>query len=267
MMMRKVGLVSSTVFLVGEQTNLIGMLQKVLGSLYNAVEVENRFHLQQMSFQSVLQEKPKPLFSLPDRNKEYVSESVLRRFRGIYPPYLEKRRISRDVAELYDIGFEAENNHITFPIRDMSGRCIGIGRRTIIGKNYYYPQGMVKPLYGLYELRQPVNYLWIVEGPFNLWSLVGWGKKAVAMLGTGTNYQYEQLKDIKTDGYVLALDPDNAGINGTRKLIEYLQSIGKYKIYVCDIPKGKDINDLTHEEFRMCEVMSYKEWQNKYINF
>lgn len=250
-------------FSCGEQTNLIGMLQKILGTLYNETEVESRFHLRQMSYQSILQEKPKPLFKLPSQ-VEYVPESVLRRFRGVYHPYLERRGISKETAELYDIGYEDENKHITFPIKDQQNRCVGIGRRSVIGKQYYYPQGMVKPLYGLYEITFPIRSLWVVEGPFNMWSLTQWGKKAVAMLGTGTSYQYEQFKDLAVDIYVLALDPDPAGRNGTRKLAEYLFNIGKHRVFVCDLPDGKDINDLSHEEFRGCEVLSYYEWKNKY---
>ena len=250
-------------FSCGEQTNLIGMLQKVLGSLYNEVEVESRFHLRQMSYQSILQEKPKPLFKLPNEI-EYVPESILRRFRGIYHPYLANRGINQSTAEKYDIGYEDENKHITFPIKDQQNRCVGIGRRSIIGKHYYYPQGMVKPLYGLYEITFPVRCLYVVEGPFNMWSLSQWGKNAVAMLGTGTSYQYEQFKDLAVDIYVLALDPDTAGRNGTKKLAEYLYSIGKNRIYVCDVPFGKDINDLTQYEFKSCEVIPYSEWKNKY---
>ena len=251
---------------VGEQTNLLGMFQKLLGSLYNEAEIENKFHLRQMMYQSVLQEKPKPLFELPN-NISYVSDSILRRFRGIYHPYLASRGINKETAEKYDIGYEDENKHITFPIKDQQNRCVGIGRRSILKKEYYYPSGMIKPLYGLYEITFPVNYLWVVEGPFNMWSLSQWGKKSVAMLGTGTTYQYEQFKDLQVDGFVLALDPDSAGRNGTKKLAEYLQSIGKTKLYVYDLPEGKDVNDLSEDEFRLYEVIPYYEWRQKYKNF
>lgn len=254
-----------TALLVGEQTNLVGMLQKVLGSLYNEVEVESRFHLRQMAYQSILQEKPKPLFSLP-KEVDMIPESLLKRFRGVYHPYLASRGINEETAKRYDIGYEDSNKHITFPIKDQQNRCVGIGRRSIIGKQYYYPQGMVKPLYGLYEITFPVRCLWVVEGPFNMWSLSQWGKNAVAMLGTGTSYQYEQFKDLQVDIFVLALDPDNAGRNGTKKLAEYLQNIGKRRIFVYDIPEGKDVNDLSYEEFRLYNVLSYEEWTNKYKN-
>ena len=111
-------LVICTALVVGEKTNLIDMLQKLLGSLYNPVEIENNFHLQQMSLQSIIQERPKSLFDIPDKQNNCVPESILRRFRGIYHPYLEARKISKDIAALYDIGYEAENNHITFPIKE-----------------------------------------------------------------------------------------------------------------------------------------------------
>lgn len=253
-------------FTCGERTTLIGVLQKILGALYDPVEVENKFHFNQMKVQSALQEEPKDLFELPVVN-QYVSESMLRRFRGSYPLYLKNRGINEDTAKLYDIGYEDENKHITFPIKDMYGNCICVGRRSIIRKEYFYPPNVTKPLYGVYELEFPITYLWVVEGPFNLWSLTQWGKKAVAMLGTGSSYQYSQFKQIQSDGYVLALDPDDAGRHGTLKLAEYLQTeLDKHKIFVCDLPNGKDINDLTQEEFKYCEVLTLNEWYKKYKN-
>lgn len=250
-------------FSCGEQTTLDGMLQKVLGVLYNPVEVENQFHLKQLKYQSILQEKPKDLFELPNQ-QSYVKESLLKRFRGVYHPYLSYRGISQETALKYDIGYEDANKHITFPIKDIYNNCIGIGRRSILRKEYYYPYEMHKPLYGIYELSRPVNLLWIVEGPFNLWSLSQWGKQAVALLGTGTSEQYEQLKTIPVKGYILALDPDDAGRKGTIKLIRYIEENITKKIYVLDLPNGKDINDLQYNEFRMCEVLTAKEWQYKY---
>ena len=124
--------------------------------------------------------------------------------------------------------------------------------------------GMVKPLYGIYELPRFIRYLWIVEGPFNLWSLRGWNKPGVALLGTGTESQYKQLLNVPCEGYVLALDPDEAGMKGTYKLGEFLLNNHKYNINVSLIPTGKDVNDLQEDEFKNIQVVSYKQW--KYIN-
>lgn len=250
-------------FSCGEKTSLRGMLQKLLGNLYDGYEIEERFNLNQLYIDYAFNENRKPLFSVP-KEKEYVKDNLLEVFRGVYHSYLSNRGILEETVKKYDIGYDNVNKHITFPIRDIYGNCLGIGRRTIMGKQYIYPQGFVKPLYGVYELSFPINYLWIVEGPFNLWTLSQWGKNAVALLGTGTNNQYEQLKSVKTDGYVLALDPDSAGRNGTDKLIKHILSMDEdSKIFVCDLPDGKDINDLTYDQFRSCMCLTYNEWRFK----
>ena len=87
------------------------------------------------------------------------------------------------------------------------------------------------------------------------------------MLGTGTSFQLEQLKDVQCDGYILALDPDDAGRNGTKKVGNYLIEHNKNRIYVIDLPDGKDINDLTQDEFKQMGLLTYKEWQYKYKYF
>jgi DNA primase len=61
-------------------------------------------------------------------------------------------------------------------------------------------------------------------------------------LGTGINSQYEELKHLGYRTFRLALDSDQAGTRGTKKLIEALKNIGF--IYTVDLPEGRDINDL-----------------------
>lgn len=86
----------------------------------------------------------------------------------------------------------------------------------------------------------------------------------MGLLGTGTKNQYEQLLSIKCNNYVLALDPDDAGRNGIRKLINFLLQHNLKNIYVALLPEGKDINDLTTEEFKTMEIAHYKEWLHIY---
>ena len=47
--------------------------------------------------------------------------------------------------------------------------------------------------------------------------------------------------------FILALDPDEAGEAGVLKLKRYLKDKILTRLI---IPKGKDINDLTYEEFQ-----------------
>ena len=76
-----------------------------------------------------------------------------------------------------------------------------------------------------------------------IWS---WGRYAVALNGTGSYNQLEELKRTPFRKYILALDPDKAGNLGREKIKKAL-----HNKYVRDliIPEGKDINDLTYEEF------------------
>lgn len=118
---------------------------------------------------------------------------------------------------------------------------------------------MVKPVYGIYELSMKLNYVFVVEGPFNLWSLRGWGKQGVALLGTGTERQYKQLLTIDCEGFILTLDPDDAGRHGTYKLGMFLTKHNR-KVNVCLMPDGKDVNDLTFDEFKQVEVVTFNQW-------
>lgn len=245
-------------FSCGVTTNISLMMQDILGSLYNEDEVESRFNLKGEMGNSFIQQKENlPTFQIP--KKPNVQEKQLRTYR-IYHPYLQSRGITEEVAKKYDIGYDEFNKQITFPIRNINKECIAIGRRSITYKRYIYPEDMVKPLYGLYELPKFLRYVYVVEGPFNLWSLSGWGKQGVALLGTGTEFQYKQLLQLNCEGFVLALDPDTAGRNGTRKLIKLLKPLHKYKLYVCNLPEGKDINDLSETEFMNTPVLTANEW-------
>lgn len=246
-------------FSCGVTMNIDSMVQKILGVLYNEDEVESLFKLKTLVAQSVLIQKPKTnLFKIPSNNT--VSEDILRHYRT-YHPYLQQRGITKEVAQIYDIGYDDFNKQITFPIRDINKNIIGVGRRSILYKKYFYPANMIKPLYGVYELPRFIRYLWIVEGPFNLWSLRVWNKTGVALLGTGTEYQYKQILNINCEGYVLALDPDEAGMRGTYKVGEFLLSNHKHNINVSLIPVGKDVNDLQEDEFKNIPVVTYKQWK------
>ena len=67
-------------------------------------------------------------------------------------------------------------------------------------------------------------------------------KPALALLGTGVEFQYEELRRLGYRTFYLALDPDQSGKRGTEKLKEALINTGF--IYTVDLPEGRDINDL-----------------------
>lgn len=188
----------------------------------------------------------------------YVSEEELDRYRYIHS-YAYKRRLTDDVIEKFDVGFDSafiiENRLkqkttykcLTFPVRDAEGRTLFIARRSITGKFFHYPEGINKPVYGLYELPKDTSEIIVCESVFNALTCYAYGKPAIALLGTGTPYQYEQLSRLPVRKFILGFDGDNAGRKATAR---FRQALGKKKIIsVLDIPEGKDINDLSKEEF------------------
>lgn len=176
----------------------------------------------------------------------YVSEEELASYRYFHD-YMFKRKLTEEVIEKFDVGYDPQQKTLTFPVRDKTGNTLFIARRSVQTKYFHYPAGVDKPVYGVFELPNNCNEVIICESIINCLTCWVYGKHAVALNGTGTSKQYEQLKKLNCRKFICALDPDEAGQRGTQKLKNYL---GKHKIitqYL--IPKGKDINDLSKEEF------------------
>lgn len=185
----------------------------------------------------------------------YVSEEELDRYRYTHP-YLYQRGMTDDIIEMYDLGYDANfrlpntNNDIetvTFPVRDITGNTLFVARRAIYQKLFYYPEEVDKPLYGIYELDKNADEIIICESMFNALTCRVYGKQSLALLGLGTESQYKQLEQLKARKLIIGLDPDKAGRRATERLKERLR--GKKLISCLELPEGKDINDLSEEEF------------------
>ena len=186
-----------------------------------------------------------------------ISEQELASYRFTVP-YMYDRGLTDEIIEKYDIGFDA--NHIppgrknklpciTFPVRDENGNVVFICRRSIEGKYFNYPRDVEKPVYGLYELPKGIKRITICESCFNALTSVKYGEWAVALLGTGTPYQVEQIRRSGIREFILGFDPDEAGQRAIRKWKRALKDIGIVWTYE-GIPEGKDLNDLSYEEFK-----------------
>lgn len=176
----------------------------------------------------------------------FITEMLLQQYRYFHP-YMYKRGLTDEIIERYDIGYDKINDMITFPVRDRYGRCLFLAKRSVKGKMFVLPSSRNKPLYGVYELDYSKPDIYIVESFLNALTLVKWGYNAVALMGTGSNYQYELINKLPFRTIHICLDGDVAGKHGTMKL---MQVIDKNKIvYNHPMYDGKDVNDLTKEEF------------------
>lgn len=177
----------------------------------------------------------------------FIKDEELNSYR-YYHEYMFKRKLTEEIINKFDIGYDWKTNCITFPVRDINGNCLFVARRSVVSKFFNYPTNIEKPLYGIYELPKDAAEVIICESMINALTCYVYGKPALALNGTGTDYQIEQLKKLNVRKYILALDPDEAGRKGTAKLRRGLQ--GKKIVTEYRIPVGKDINDLTEDEFK-----------------
>lgn len=237
------------------------VLQELLGDKYDKLEASKVLNIEEAEFETRLASKP-ILFNFPERIK-YVEDKEWREYNNYYADYYKLRNINEETFDKYKLGYDIKRQDITFPIRDKTGHALGIGRRYVLEKRYEYPKGFVKPLYGIFELPQFLKYthIWVVEGPFNLWTLYQYKKSGVALLGTGTQKQLEQLLTLNCYDFVLALDGDAAGRKGITKIARFLMR-NRRKVWVAWVYENKDINDMTEEEFRNMRVSSYPEWKS-----
>lgn len=182
---------------------------------------------------------------------EYVSEEELESYRYTHP-YMYKRGLTDEIIEKYDIGYDKDTDCITMPIRDESGRTLFFCRRSVKSKFFSYPSGVEKPIYGIYELPKDCKEIVVCESVFNALTCVKYGKPAIAMLGTGNKYQMEQIKQLPIRRIILGFDGDEAGDNAA---IRFKKNVTNKIVHQYEIPRGKDINDLTKEEFDNLKVL------------
>ena len=197
---------------------------------------------------------------LVDNKKNFVTEEELDKYRYIHP-YMYERKLTDEIIELFDIGFDKDSECITFPVRDINGNCLFIARRSVKTKFFSYPQGVEKPLYGLYELSHynddiktfsglPADCSEVIVCESMIDALTCWvyGKYAVALNGLGNESQLKQLRELPCRKLILATDMDDAGKKARVRIKKNI----KNKLiteYTWDINMAKDINDMTKEQF------------------
>lgn len=177
---------------------------------------------------------------------KYVSDEELANYR-FYHPYMFKRKLTEEIICEFDVGYDKKTNCITFPVRDENGNCVFIARRSVQGKFFNYPTEVSKPVYGFYKIPKTVKEVIVCESIINALTCWTYGEYAVALLGTGTNEQYEILRKSHIRKFILGFDGDSAGDNAC---IRFKKALGDRAIITkLNIPRNKDINDLTEKEY------------------
>lgn len=198
----------------------------------------------------------------------YVSEEELDSYR-YYHPYWAKRGVTEDwLIELFDLGYSLKEQMITFPVRDVNGNCLFIAKRSVNTKFFNYPEGTVKPLYGLYEYKRylrdsqcwtnerEIYYrsleVYITESMIDALRLWQNGKFAFALNGLGNDLQFKQLNEFTPcRKLILATDNDEAGQKARQRI---RQNVKTKIITEAKIPDGcKDIGDCSDDQIKNLE--------------
>lgn len=190
-------------------------------------------------------------------DKTYVSEEELDKYRYFHP-YMYKRGLTDEIIELFDIGYDKDTDCITFPVRDVNGNTLFVARRSVKSKFFNYPNGVEKPLYGLYELlkfqynKSGIQEVIVCESMLDALSFWTVDKYAVALNGVESELQIRQLKELPCRKIILATDSDEKGMLARQRI---RKKIGNRKLITEYIfPKGrKDANECTKEELLSLE--------------
>lgn len=204
---------------------------------YVSIEIENRPMLQMLPLSRKVAAKEKPI---------YISEEELDSYR-YYHEYMAKRKLTMPIIEKFDVGYIEAEKCVTFPCHDKEGNCLFIAKRSVNTKFFHYPEGVSKPVYGLHHITQDIRTVIVCESIINALTCEVYGKHAIALIGTGNSAQYDTLNKSHIRKFIMALDPDDAGRKAT---LRFRKNISRAKIITEFVmPEGRDINDLTQEEF------------------
>lgn len=192
----------------------------------------------------------------------YINPEALKKYKGYSDYMLKTRHISKEVLDFFDVGYDAENDCVTFPVKDIFGRVLFIATRNTKNKFFHYPEGVEKPVYGLYELEKArkagrvIDKVYVVESMIDALSIWTWGGFAIAMNGTGSKYQYEQIMKSDIKLLILATDNDQAGWDAREKFRENVKGKFIKEIDYESYEACKDINEFTEEQFHSAKIVS-----------
>ena len=181
--------------------------------------------------------------------KKHLDESILDQYQT-WNPYLAKRKLSREICELFKVRYDPKYRQVIFPAYDIKGNLVMLTKRSIDTKSFYLDKDVEKPVYCLdYVMKNNIKTVLITEGPFDC--LTGWeyGFPTIATFGKISDYQIEQINKSCINIIYAAFDNDAAG----RSFLETLKRKLTKRIIVIEtkFPAGrKDVNDLSKEELQ-----------------
>lgn len=226
-----------------------GKFEKFVGECFNSTPTFGKKWLLERYGNTVIERQLELLpIDFNTKKVQYLDESILDKFQS-YHPYMTQRKLTTEVIEKFKIKYDPETKSIVFPVWDDRNRLLMLTRRSVINKTFIIDADKEKPVYLLNFIKQMnAKSVYVCESQINALTLWSWGYPAIALFGTGTKIQYEILSKSGIRVYNLCFDGDEAGDRGTKNFIKNLGNKGAF-MNIIKIPRGKDVNDLTKEEF------------------
>ena len=203
-----------------------------------------------------------PIELTNDTGIEYLDESLLKTFQS-YHPYMDKRKLTQKVCEKFKVKYDPKSECLVFPVWDDKDRLVMLTRRSVKNKQFYIDKDKEKPIYLMNFIKKlQIHEITIVESQINCLTLWGWNIPSVATFGCNiTPKQIDILNKSDIKHVYLCFDGDAAGRKGNKKLISSLRS--DILVDVIEMPTGKDVNDLTEEEFNKLPIKEGQVWLNE----
>lgn len=193
----------------------------------------------------------------------YINESILDEMQS-WHPYMAKRKLSQEVCSLFKIKYDPISECIVFPTWDEKNNLIMITKRSVNSKNFYLDKDKEKPVYLLnYIKNKNIKEVTVCESQINTLTLWSYGIPSVATFGCNiTQHQFDILNKSGINHYYLAFDGDEAGDKGIKNFINNIKKDVFVDIII--LPRGKDVNDLTEEEFNNLKIIPSYNWIKLY---
>lgn len=244
-----------------------GRLSKFVGECFDEDETFGENWLTRNFGQSLITYEDDELYdfnlfqenNLPHSNEtNKLNETILDTYQS-WHPYLAKRGLSKGVCEKFKVKYDPSCECIIFPVWDENDKLYMLTKRSVKSKLFVIDTNKEKPLY-LYNVvkKNNINEVTIVESQINCLTLWTWGVPAIALFGTGTKHQFDILNKSNIIHYYLCFDGDSAGDKGTARFLKNIRDDVFVDIIL--LPRGKDINDLTEDEFNNLKIISSDEW-------
>lgn len=180
--------------------------------------------------------------------KFYLNESVLKYY-DYYHPYMWERKLSKEIVDKFRVGYDPIREMLTFPVWDEKNNLVMITARSVNSKKFFIDGEKEKPVY-LLNYAQISNSPYVIICESQIDALTSWvyGVPAVALIGVGSEHQYEVLNRCPIRNWVLMFDNDEAGRKAAKSFKYHIRK--DVMITEVSFPPGKkDINNLTQDEF------------------